>query len=147
MVASGATGAVADNIDLNVILTEFEQYYDIKFGALPLLAKKLAEEGPADPGRKAKSKFPPVKAAQGSQAKDPKTPGSKPSESNGNTAGAMQQSNSTARSKSKPGDKQGGLKGLEIEGHFVDLVGGLLILRVRRRARRRTMRSTSRTEC
>lgn len=34
---------VADNMDLIVILTEFEEYYNMKFQKPPVLTKKLAE--------------------------------------------------------------------------------------------------------
>lgn len=35
---------VADNVDLNMILTEYEEYFEIKFNKKPVLVKKIAED-------------------------------------------------------------------------------------------------------
>jgi len=35
---------VADNVDLNMILTDYEEYFEIKFNKKPVLVKKIAEE-------------------------------------------------------------------------------------------------------
>jgi len=35
---------VADNIDLNMILTDYEEYFEIKFNKKPMLVKKLADD-------------------------------------------------------------------------------------------------------
>lgn len=35
---------VADNVDLNMILTEYEDYFEIKFNKKPVLVKKISEE-------------------------------------------------------------------------------------------------------
>jgi len=35
---------VADNVDLNMILTEYEEYFEIRFNKKPVLVKKIVEE-------------------------------------------------------------------------------------------------------
>jgi katanin p60 ATPase-containing subunit A1 len=35
---------VADNVDLNIILSEYEEYFEIKFNKKPVLVKKMTEE-------------------------------------------------------------------------------------------------------